>query len=207
MIHGTFAFAHRARRSPAHTVTAIPSTTDSLPLETCTHRPSPSRKLAAVNKQRHQRPTSLSLLPPTLFLSLQRRGTQPKATMDQQQQQGPDAAAARRMATLASHLRPHPASQPQVSQRAPRRRNPPPPFSGSSGLSSGSGGAGGLLGFAAGRPPVSRLEHLNCPAAAVNSSPKGQGGPPPQRRLPQSWDLGIKGGSFGPDGMGAVLTF
>ncbi|CAD6269454.1 unnamed protein product [Miscanthus lutarioriparius] len=34
--------------------------------------------------------------------------------MDQQQQQGPDAAAARRMATLASHLRPHPASQPQV---------------------------------------------------------------------------------------------
>ncbi|XP_066357711.1 malate dehydrogenase, glyoxysomal-like isoform X3 [Miscanthus floridulus] len=34
--------------------------------------------------------------------------------MDQQQQQGPDASAARRMATLASHLRPHPASHPQV---------------------------------------------------------------------------------------------
>lgn len=42
------------------------------------------------------------------------------AAMDHhQQQQGPDAAAARRMATLASHLRPHPASHPQVSHRAP----------------------------------------------------------------------------------------
>ena len=81
---------------------------------------------AGSNNQRHLRPTSLSLL---CFLQLQVQEAsiqlsvsatpQPEATMDQQHQQGLDAAAARRMATLASHLRPHPASPPQVSHRAP----------------------------------------------------------------------------------------